>query len=308
MTLRGPREDANASGAFLSFSGDAEDEPVDLFAEAQKAVDDMDAVDAQEEEEDDDAEPEDDFNAAWEVLDLARAIYEKQQDVSDEVKMKLADVFIALGDVSLETGAFISVYLPNTRVERSFAEKFDQAINDYSAGLALKTDLLPLSSRQIAEAHYKLSIVLDLTSGRLGDSITHAERALDSVEARLAELRAALSGQGYVKPESSGKKEDAKGKGKATSPSLLGTDAIAHMSKSQMEAEEKELQGLRDDLALKVLTVICPAPISADTLGLAGGGTQDIAKRASRVGPRTGSEGARSGVERTCCTTCCWTV
>ena len=131
-------------------------------------------------------------------------------------------------------------------------EKFDQAITDYSAGLALKTDLLPLSSRQIAEAHYKLSIVLDLTSGRLGDSITHAERALDSVEARLAELRAALSGQGFVKPESSGKKEDAKGKGKATGPAILGDDAISLMSKSQMEAEEKELQGLREDLALKV--------------------------------------------------------
>ena len=57
-----------------------------------------------EEEEDDEAEPEDDYNAAWEVLDLARAIYEKQQDESDEVKLKLADVFITLGDVSLETG------------------------------------------------------------------------------------------------------------------------------------------------------------------------------------------------------------
>ncbi|TFK85725.1 hypothetical protein K466DRAFT_494200 [Polyporus arcularius HHB13444] len=226
-------KDANASGAFLSFSGDADDEPVDLFAEAQKAVDEANAAQAEEEEdEDEDAEPEDDFNAAWEVLDLARAIYEKQQDESDEVKLKLADVFIALGDVSLET------------------EKFDQAITDYTAGLALKNELLPLSSRQIAEAHYKLSIVLDLTSGRLGESITHAERALDSVEARLAELRTALSGQGLVKPESS--KTDAKGKGKATGPTLLGDDAIVHMTKSQMEAEEKELQGLREDLALKV--------------------------------------------------------
>ena len=96
-------EDANGGGAFLSFSGDAEDEPVDLFAEAQKAVDEAEAAQA-EEEEDDEAEPEDDFNAAWEVLDLARAIYEKQQDESDEVKLKLADVFITLGDVSLETG------------------------------------------------------------------------------------------------------------------------------------------------------------------------------------------------------------
>ncbi|KAI0664366.1 hypothetical protein C8Q70DRAFT_906127 [Cubamyces menziesii] len=225
------------SGAFLSFSGDADDEhhgedvAVDLFAEAQKAADELDAA---EEEEDDEAEPEDDFNAAWEVLDLARAIYEKQQDESDEVKLKLADTYITLGDVSLET------------------EKFDQAITDYSAGLSLKTDLLPLSSRQIAEAHYKLSIVLDLTSGRLGDAIVHAERALDSVEARLAELRDALSGQGLVKPEQPQSKEDVKGKGKATGPRLLGDDAIVHMTKSQMMAEEKELQGLREDLALKV--------------------------------------------------------
>ncbi|TBU60501.1 hypothetical protein BD310DRAFT_319724 [Dichomitus squalens] len=226
-------DDAANSGAFLSFSGDGEDEAVDLFAEAQKSVDETEAA-AQQEEEDDEVEPEDDFNAAWEVLDLARAIYEKQQDESEEVKLKLAEVFITLGDVSLET------------------EKFDQAITDYSAGLKLKTDLLPLSSRQIAEAHYKLSIVLDLTAGRLGDSITHAERALDSVEARLAELRAALSGQGLVKPPE--QKEDAKGKGKgkATGPALLGDDAIVHMTKAQMEAEEKELQGLREDLALKV--------------------------------------------------------
>ncbi|PIL25256.1 hypothetical protein GSI_13145 [Ganoderma sinense ZZ0214-1] len=231
-------DDAANSGAFLSFSGDAEDEAVDLFAEAQKAVEEADSAaqqEEEEEEEDDEAEPEDDFNAAWEVLDLARAIYEKQ-DQSDEVKLKLAEVFVTLGDVSLET------------------EKFDQAITDYTAGLALKTDLLPLSSRQIAEAHYKLSIVLDLTSGRLGDSITHAERALDSVEARLAELRTALSGQGLVQPDPSDQKADAqgKGKGKATGPALLGDDAIVHMTKGQMEAEEKELQGLREDLALKV--------------------------------------------------------
>jgi HAT1-interacting factor 1 len=57
-------------------------------------------------EEGDDAEPEDDFNAAWEVLDLARAIYTKQIDKDDneEVRLKLADAYITLGDVSLETG------------------------------------------------------------------------------------------------------------------------------------------------------------------------------------------------------------
>lgn len=62
----------------------------------------------QENEDDgeDDAEPEDDFNAAWEVLDLARAIFEKHQEDSDELKMKLAETYIVLGDVSLETGQY----------------------------------------------------------------------------------------------------------------------------------------------------------------------------------------------------------
>lgn len=94
--------DANKLGAFLSFSGDAEDEPVDMFAEAEKAAEE------EEEEEDPEAEPEDDFNAAWEVLDLARAIFEKQKEENDEAKLKLADTYMCLGDVSLETGSSIS--------------------------------------------------------------------------------------------------------------------------------------------------------------------------------------------------------
>ena len=95
-------EDASKSGAFLSFSGDGDDEAVDLFADAQKAVEEAEA--AEDQEEVDEGDVEDDFNAAWEVLEVARAIYEKQQDESDEIKLKLADVFITLGDVSLETG------------------------------------------------------------------------------------------------------------------------------------------------------------------------------------------------------------
>ena len=99
--------EASGSGAFLSFSGDAEeDEPVDLFGQAAKGAEDDDDEEEEEGgEEGDDGEPEDDFNAAWEVLDLARALYEKQAESSDEVKLKLADTYIALGDVSLETGA-----------------------------------------------------------------------------------------------------------------------------------------------------------------------------------------------------------
>jgi hypothetical protein len=104
----------NGNNKILSFSGDAEDEEedpaVDLFAEASKPDADADADDdaGEGEGEDgdgDEAEPEDDFNAAWEVLDLARAIYEKRMNGDDLMRLRAADTFIMLGDISLETGA-----------------------------------------------------------------------------------------------------------------------------------------------------------------------------------------------------------
>ncbi|PPQ62866.1 hypothetical protein CVT24_006264 [Panaeolus cyanescens] len=230
----------NASGPILSFSGDAEDmdegedKAVDLFS--QGAEEDGEGEDEEEKEDDDDGEPEDDFNAAWEVLDLARAIYEKESEKSDdeEMKLKLADTFIALGDVSLET------------------EKFDQAITDYEAGLKLKLELLPISSRHIAEAHYKLSMVLDLTSGRLSDAIVHAEKALESVKSRLTELKDGLEGKLPPLPETPPRDTNGKGKGKATTTRLVRDDYVQKMSKSQIENEIKELTGLEVDLGLKV--------------------------------------------------------
>lgn len=132
-------------------------------------------------------------------------------------------------------------------------EKFDQAISDYTAGLQLKIELLPQSSRQIAEAHYKLSIVLDLSSDRQNEAIEHAEKALASVEARLAELRNVISGQVKIEPQA----QDAKGKGKgpASGSRLPGEDSIRKMSKAQMQSEIKELEGLKEDLGMKVRAI-----------------------------------------------------
>lgn len=108
------------AGPILSFSGDAEDiddsaeigedVAVDLFADAVNRIKAEEAEDEGDGEEDgDDAEPEDDFNAAWEVLDLARAIYNKNKDEDEEVKLKLADTYITLGDISLETGMILGI-------------------------------------------------------------------------------------------------------------------------------------------------------------------------------------------------------
>ncbi|KDQ13013.1 hypothetical protein BOTBODRAFT_175889 [Botryobasidium botryosum FD-172 SS1] len=215
---------SNAKSDRFHFGGDEDEEGVDLLGEAP--------IEEEGEEEDDGeddlaAEPEDDFNAAWEVLDLARAIFEK--DDSHESKLKLGDVYVALGDVSLET------------------EKFDQAITDFTAAVKLKMELFPIYSRQIAEAHYKLSMTLDLTPGRLSDAIEHAAKALESVQARLAILRDAAGGN-LVVPEAS---SNGKGKGRAVLEDDLMKE-IESMSKEGLQSQIKEFEELETDLNLKL--------------------------------------------------------
>lgn len=93
-------------------------------AEAEAAAAEAEAGDGEGEEEEagdgededqapagDDDAPEDDFNAAWEVLDVARTIYAKvvqdkkdKQELYDEDDMRLAECYLFLGDVSCETG------------------------------------------------------------------------------------------------------------------------------------------------------------------------------------------------------------
>ncbi|KAJ7063751.1 hypothetical protein C8F01DRAFT_1134196 [Mycena amicta] len=227
-----PGEATSGNGPILSFSGDAEDDAVDLFKAAEDAVAAEDNDNDGEDAEGGGDEPEDDFNAAWEVFELARGIYAKQSEENGgedaALQLKLAETYLALGDVSLET------------------EKFDQAITDYEAGLALKSVLLPQSSRQLAEAHYKLSIVLDLTSGRLADAIQQAECALESIECRLALLRNPQAGT-----VSANDTPDPKGKGKGKSKQVEDV-SLAGMTPAQIEAEMKELEGLKEDLAVKI--------------------------------------------------------
>lgn len=54
-------------------------------------------------------ELEDDYNAAWEVLDVARTIYQKivdglKEGEGNKERMLLSDCYLALGNVSCETG------------------------------------------------------------------------------------------------------------------------------------------------------------------------------------------------------------
>jgi tetratricopeptide (TPR) repeat protein len=106
----------------------------------------------------------DDLQLAWEVLDMSRVIYSKQP--SDKANdLRLAEVNIALGDVSLES------------------EQFDIAVSDYKSALSLKMHWLEPSDRTIAELYYKIGCAYELDK-KISDAMEHVGRCLELLQSR----------------------------------------------------------------------------------------------------------------------------
>ncbi|TQS38726.1 hypothetical protein Golomagni_00763 [Golovinomyces magnicellulatus] len=133
-------------------------------------------VDDGEEAEDDD----DDLAAAFDVLDLARILFEKKlepiEDVDNKEKLaehlpttrhnkeRLADTHDLLAEISLEN------------------ERFPSAVTDFRAALAYKQELYTEESSVIAEAHYKLSLALEFASMTSAADDKNEDKEADSME------------------------------------------------------------------------------------------------------------------------------
>ncbi|KAK8049216.1 hypothetical protein PG994_010946 [Apiospora phragmitis] len=146
----------------------AEEQKTDaeMVAEEGVAIIAKNAPEDAEEEGEGEEEEEDDLAVAFEVLDLARVMFEKQLEQGDadaadskgkekaddnspslkHIKERLADTHDLLAEISLEN------------------EKFPLAVNDTRASLKYKSALYPEESEIIAEAHFKLSLALEFAS------------------------------------------------------------------------------------------------------------------------------------------------
>ncbi|KAH6627041.1 hypothetical protein B0J18DRAFT_489815 [Chaetomium sp. MPI-SDFR-AT-0129] len=131
---------------------------------------DSDEEEEEEEEgEGEDDEEDDDLAVAFEVLDLARLLFNKRLEVvqaedgaqqgkgkeveagndsaaTKHIKERLADTHDLLAEISLEN------------------ERYPNAITDSRASLKYKEELYPIESEIIAEAHFKLSLALEFAS------------------------------------------------------------------------------------------------------------------------------------------------
>ncbi|KAI8147689.1 hypothetical protein BJV82DRAFT_596545 [Fennellomyces sp. T-0311] len=160
-----------------------------------------------EEEEDDGQEEEqqdDDFETAWDILDIARVIYEKSED--KKTRLKLSDVHLCLGDVSVET------------------EKFDSALSDYQKALEIKEEYLAEDDRQLAEAHYKYALALEFSTNEADKAGSQIKAAIEVFKKRIDTL---------------GQQDQGKGKGKATESIESDSKEIKEIKELIQDLEEK---------------------------------------------------------------------
>ncbi|KAK3047478.1 hypothetical protein LTR09_011107 [Extremus antarcticus] len=140
-------EDAETtpSKPFFQITGD------ENFTDDEDEADEDAAADAEAEEE------EDDFAIAYEILDVARVLFERKIDQLNtepwttpeqqrQIHERLADTHDLQAEINLEN------------------ERFTDAIKDTRDALALKMALYPEESSLRAEAHYKLSLALEFAS------------------------------------------------------------------------------------------------------------------------------------------------
>ncbi|XP_022087871.1 protein HGV2-like isoform X2 [Acanthaster planci] len=107
------------------------------------------------------------FQLCWEMLELARIIFSRQDD--NEFKLKVAQVYLKLGELGLETG------------------NYAQSVEDFTQCLARQKDLLDSDSRLMAETYYNLALAFSLDQ-KFDKAIENFEQSVVVIENRRASL------------------------------------------------------------------------------------------------------------------------
>lgn len=201
---------SSAPGETDTQSANSDNKPFFQFTGDENFDDDSDS-DVDEEGEGAGAEEEeDDFANAFEVLDVARILFQKKLDAAEEqpgkgktsdispdvrhIKERLADTYDLQAEISLE------------------AERFHDAVQDLRTTLSLRESLFPMEDPCVAECHYKLSLALEFASMNKGDgsegesddhskfdhemrkeAATQMERAIESCKIRIDQEQRVLS-------------------------------------------------------------------------------------------------------------------
>ncbi|SCU83462.1 LAME_0C05270g1_1 [Lachancea meyersii CBS 8951] len=152
-----------------------------------------------------------DFENAWEVLELARAHYEKQAQ-DQEILEKLSETYSILGEISLET------------------ENFPQAAHDLTRCLELRKKAYSgedPTHRLIIESHYKLFLALELDPAQSAQSQEQLEAAVQLLDARIKDKKGEKDDEGLL--------EELKLKLKELKSSAQSLEALKQASVAQIK-------------------------------------------------------------------------
>ncbi|CAL0311525.1 unnamed protein product [Lupinus luteus] len=138
------------------------------------ALDNVVTKNDQEEEDDEDSDDEDlaeadedesDLDLAWKMLDVARAIVEKQSGNT----MEQVDILSALADVSMER------------------EDFETSLSDYQKALSILERLVEPDDRKIADLNFRVCLCLEVGS-KPEEAFSYCQKAISVCKAQLQRL------------------------------------------------------------------------------------------------------------------------
>ncbi|XP_077133051.1 nuclear autoantigenic sperm protein isoform X1 [Ranitomeya variabilis] len=159
-----------------------EAEPMEGAEEEDAESDDNEETDEKENEEE-----VGNLQLAWEMLDLSKVIFKRQED--KESQLKAAQAYLKLGEVSIES------------------ENYTQAVEDFLVCLAIQKEHLVEHDRLLAETHYQLGLCYQY-SGKHDEAISHFNQSIAVMEKKMEQLEKAAE---ESKEESQKEIEELKG-------------------------------------------------------------------------------------------------
>ncbi|KAK6237553.1 hypothetical protein QUC31_003022 [Theobroma cacao] len=218
-----------------------------------------------EEEEDEDSDTDDvaeadeddsDLDLAWKMLDVARAIADKQQ-LGDT--MEKVDILSALAEVALER------------------EDIESSLSDYQKALSILQQLVEPDHRQIAELNFRICMCLEIGS-KPQEAIPYCQKAISVCRSRLGRLTNEVkSSAGSALSSAASELDD------GVQQSSNGSQTVKSIT--DKEAEMTTLAGLAEDLEKKLedLQQLAsnPKSIIAELLGMVSARGRDGEKSAA---------------------------
>ncbi|XP_008943146.1 PREDICTED: nuclear autoantigenic sperm protein [Merops nubicus] len=173
----------------LMEEGEETEESEDEDKENEKAEDDKEnelTVEEKESEEDEIGN----LELAWDMLELAKVIYKRQE--TKEAQLHAAQAHLKLGEVSIES------------------ENYTQAIEEFQACLALQQKYLEAHDRLLAESHYQLGLAYHYNS-QFDEAVLQFGKSVEVIDKRMAMLTERIKKAEGGSPEDEKEIEELKG-------------------------------------------------------------------------------------------------